>query len=96
MTLPPLLVFHYILQTTVYTQLRMRKRRNTTRLLTQAQEETNKHNELIITPKEGNNNHLTIDQEIECPRCHDIMALYSDFDKLCYVCEECTLLLALN
>ncbi|MGB8937981.1 MAG: hypothetical protein WCC17_23065, partial [Candidatus Nitrosopolaris sp.] len=56
-----------------------------TRLLAQAQEETNKHNKLIITPKKGNNNNWAIDQEIECPRCHDIMTLCSDFDKLCYV-----------
>ena len=26
-----------------------------------------------------------IEQEIECPRCYDIMALSSDFDKLCYL-----------
>lgn len=30
-----------------------------------------------------------IEQEIECPRCHDSMALCSDFDNLYYVCEEC-------
>jgi hypothetical protein len=30
-----------------------------------------------------------IDQEIECPRCHETMALSSDFDKLCYCCEVC-------
>jgi hypothetical protein len=71
----------------------MSKRRNSNRLLAQAQEETNTDNGLIITSKEENNNNLTIDQEIECPRCHDIMTLYSDFDKLCYLCEECTFLL---
>ena len=80
----------------VYTRLRMCKRRNKTRSLAQAQEETNKHNGLIITSKEGNNNNLAIGQEIECPRCHDIMKLYSDFDKLCYMCEECSFLIALN
>jgi hypothetical protein len=26
--------------------------------------------------------HKNIEQEIECPRCHDIMALSSDFDRL--------------
>jgi hypothetical protein len=31
-----------------------------------------------------------IEQEIECPRCHDIMALSSDFDKLLYFCQECS------
>jgi hypothetical protein len=30
-----------------------------------------------------------IEQEIECPRCHDVMALSSDFDKLLYFCQEC-------
>ena len=31
-----------------------------------------------------------IEQEIECPRCHDIMALSSEFDKLLYFCQECS------
>ena len=30
-----------------------------------------------------------IDHEIECPRCHDFMELYSDFDSLYYACKEC-------
>lgn len=30
-----------------------------------------------------------MEHEIECPRCHDSMALCSDFDNLYYVCEEC-------
>ena len=30
-----------------------------------------------------------LEQEIECPRCHDSMTLYSEFDNLYYVCEEC-------
>jgi hypothetical protein len=69
----------------------MHKRKNITRLLTQEQEEPNKHNGFVIESKDGNNNNnLTIDQEIECPRCYDIMTLYSDFNRLCYVCE-CTL-----
>ena len=33
-----------------------------------------------------------IDQEIECPRCTDIMVLSSDFDKLGYICQEYDLL----
>ena len=32
-----------------------------------------------------------MEQEIECPRCYDIMALSSDFDSLCYLCQECEL-----
>lgn len=39
--------------------------------------------------------HNDIEQEIECPRCHDIMALSSDFDRLSYVCQECNLSLLL-
>jgi hypothetical protein len=30
-----------------------------------------------------------LEEEIECPRCHDSMTLWSDFDNLYYVCEEC-------
>ena len=37
----------------------------------------------------------SIEQEIECPRCHDIMALSSDFDRLSYFCQECNLSLLL-
>ncbi len=33
----------------------------------------------------------TLENEIECPRCHDIMTLCSDFDFLYYECEECDL-----
>jgi hypothetical protein len=29
-----------------------------------------------------------IEQEIECPRCYDIMTLSSDFDRLLYICQE--------
>ena len=31
---------------------------------------------------------LAIEQEIECPRCHDVMTLHSKFDRLGYYCEE--------
>ena len=37
-----------------------------------------------------------MEQEIECPRCNDIMTLSSDFDKLGYICEECDLLLVMK
>ena len=30
-----------------------------------------------------------LEEEIECPRCHDSMMLCSDFDNLYYVCHEC-------
>jgi hypothetical protein len=34
-----------------------------------------------------------IELEIECPRCCEMMTLSSDFDRLCYLCQECSLLL---
>jgi ribosomal protein S27AE len=37
-----------------------------------------------------------IQQEIECPRCSDIMTLSSDFDKLLYFCQECELSLEMK
>jgi cytochrome c-type biogenesis protein CcmH/NrfF len=37
-----------------------------------------------------------IDREIECPRCHDIMILSSDFDRLGYLCQECDLSFFIN
>jgi hypothetical protein len=43
--------------------------------------------------KENNINGLSIDQEIECPSCHGIMALCSDFDSFCYLCGECNFIL---
>ena len=32
-----------------------------------------------------------LDIEIECPRCNEILQLYSDFDRLYYYCESCSL-----
>lgn len=32
-----------------------------------------------------------LENEIECPRCHDVMTLCSDFDFFYYKCEECHL-----
>jgi hypothetical protein len=37
-----------------------------------------------------------IEQEIECPRCNDVMALSSDFDRLLYFCQECGLSLVMK
>jgi len=34
-----------------------------------------------------------LDNEIECPRCHGIMDLYSKFNELLYSCESCNFLL---
>ena len=38
----------------------------------------------------------SMEQEIECPRCSDIMLLSSDFDRLLYICQECHLSLVMN
>ena len=37
-----------------------------------------------------------LEQEIECPRCYDIMVLSSNFDSMCYFCQECNLSLLMN
>lgn len=37
-----------------------------------------------------------MEQEIECPRCADMMTLSSEFDRLGYVCQECDLLLVMR
>jgi len=37
-----------------------------------------------------------VQQEMECPRCSDIMTLSSDFDKLLYFCQECQLSLVMK
>jgi ribosomal protein S27AE len=47
---------------------------------------------------EGSNDEMMkyIEQEIECPRCSDLMTLSSDFDRLRYICQECNLLLVMK
>ncbi|MGB8033129.1 MAG: hypothetical protein WCF03_04830 [Nitrososphaeraceae archaeon] len=60
-------------------------------LLLQHQEHTNP---LQIEEKEDEEKriiHNNIEQEIECPRCYDIMALSSDFDKMSDFCQKCNL-----
>ena len=37
-----------------------------------------------------------IEEEIECPRCYDVMTLSSNFDSLGYVCQECDFLLVMK
>ena len=37
-----------------------------------------------------------MEQEIECPRCADMMTLSSEFDRLGYVCQERDLLLVMK
>jgi hypothetical protein len=37
-----------------------------------------------------------LEQEIECPRCNDVMTLSSSFDSLGYICQECDFLLVMK
>lgn len=71
----------------------MSKSRRRSKLLIEVEE---KPQHILEAKVETSKNNLTIEQEIECPRCHDTMALSSDFDRLGYVCEECGFLLYLN
>jgi formamidopyrimidine-DNA glycosylase len=66
-------------------------------LLLQHQEHVNPlQNEEDSESKERIKIYDNIEQEIECPRCYDIMALSSDFDKMSYFCQECNLSLLIN
>jgi hypothetical protein len=42
------------------------------------------------------NEYLSIEKEIECPRCHGIMMLHTEFDLPGYFCDECDLSLHLS
>jgi hypothetical protein len=49
-------------------------------------------NELLLQQQTKKESKIPdIETEIDCPRCYDIMVLSSDFDRLCYFCEECNL-----
>lgn len=75
----------------------MRKRTNRTRLLAQTENEPNQHNgSFLDIDDQHKNKNLGIEQVIDCPRCHDTMALCSDFDRFGYVCEACDFLFYLN
>src|ERR671910_875479 len=52
--------------------------------------------EYDLQDSEENEAIKNIEQEIECPRCYDIMLLSSDFDKLQYFCQECGLSLVMK
>jgi hypothetical protein len=55
-------------------------------------EKPNEEYAIQVTEEE----YLSIEQEIECPRCHDVMTLHSEFDRLGYFCEECSFSLHLS
>ena len=49
--------------------------------------------EEVSLPEQEKELSLTeLDNEIECPRCHEFMELQSSFDKLVYSCENLQLL----
>ena len=73
----------------------MAKKRSKSKLLTQVQKEEISQPYESITQIEEKNN-LSVEHEIECPRCHDIMTIQAEFDRLGYVCEECDFLLYFN
>jgi hypothetical protein len=60
-------------------------------LTSQLENAADKHPSKQITKED-----MSIEQEIECPRCHDVMTLHSEFDRLGYLCEECDFLLRLS
>jgi hypothetical protein len=47
----------------------------------------------LLHQNEEDSSHSELDIETECPRCHEIMELHSDFDVLAYYCESCSFFL---
>ena len=58
---------------------KMRKEKNVTKLEYVASK--GKEDYTTLSP--------SLEHDIECPRCYNIMTLCSDFDSLYYMCEEC-------
>jgi len=61
---------------------------------------TETKNQVLETLEESNQSEQTeepelteLDNEIECARCHELMELHSDFDKLMYSCDSCNFVL---
>jgi late competence protein required for DNA uptake (superfamily II DNA/RNA helicase) len=59
------------------------------------------NNQALETIEEANQSAQTqepvfteLDNEIECPRCDDIMELSSSFDEIAYYCENCSFILS--
>jgi ribosomal protein S27AE len=75
-----------------YKELQITMVKRKTNIVTELEEKNSGHASLI---KEKNNNG-EVDNEIDCPRCHDVMALQSDFARLGYACERCDFHLYLN
>jgi hypothetical protein len=49
--------------------------------------------DLRLSHQKEESSHSELDIETECPRCHEIMELRSDFYVLAYFCENCSFLL---
>jgi hypothetical protein len=82
-SLPPLAVIYHILEVTAaYYQYQM--------LASQLENADDKDLGQVATVD------TSIEQEIECPRCQDVMTLHSEFDRLGYLCEECDFSLHLS
>jgi protein-arginine kinase activator protein McsA len=47
--------------------------------------------DLELQEEVENDDQMTKDmeQEMECPRCYDMMTLSSDYDRPMYICQEC-------
>jgi hypothetical protein len=60
-------------------------------LASQLESADDKHPSRQITKED-----ISIEQEIEFPRCHDVMTLHSQFDRLGYFCKECDFSLHLS
>jgi late competence protein required for DNA uptake (superfamily II DNA/RNA helicase) len=61
----------------------------------------NRNNNQVLETKiqDSKKEDILIEQlnfEIECPRCNDIMELFSKFDHLSYYCGNCRLELNIN
>jgi hypothetical protein len=54
--------------------------------------------DLELQEEVENDDQMTKDmeQEMECPRCYDMMTLSSDYDRLMYICQECDLSLVMK
>lgn len=51
----------------------------------------NSNNKSLFYQNRKKEKQTELQPEIECPRCSDTMTLYSDFNGLYYLCEQCDL-----
>jgi len=56
--------------------------------------QTNRNNNQVLETKPQEKEDVLVEQldfEIECPRCKDVMELFTEFDHLSYCCGSCRL-----